>query len=53
MVVGKRLCSILDKVLLYNEPIKVWEEYYGVRPKTGMSVLIVALDTLCDHWGIG
>ena len=51
--VGKRLVSILDKVLLYNEPLKEWEKSYGVRPKTGMSVLIVALDTLADHWGIG
>ena len=51
--VGKRLCTILDKVLLYNEPIKEWEKYYGVREKTGMSVLVVALDTLCDFWGIG
>ena len=51
--VGRRLVSILDKVLLYNEPLKEWEKSYGVRPKTGMSVLIVALDTLADHWGIG
>jgi hypothetical protein len=47
------LVSILDKVLLYNEPLKEWEKSYGVRAKTGMSVLIVALDTLADFWGIG
>ena len=50
---GKRLVTILDKVLLYNEPLKEWEKSYGVRAKTGMSVLIVALDTLADFWGIG
>ena len=49
---GKHLAGVLDCVVLYNEPLKTWELHYGVRPKTGMSVLVVALNTLCDFWGI-
>jgi len=52
MQLGKPLTSILDSVILYNEPIKTWEANYNVRSKTGMTVLIVGLDTLCDIWGI-
>jgi hypothetical protein len=52
MQLGKPLTSILDSVVLYNEPIKTWEVNYKVRSKTGMTVLIVGLDTLCDIWGI-
>ena len=50
--IGNRLCTVLDNVCLYNNPLSTWEKEYNVKAKTGMTALILALDSLCDHWGI-
>ena len=50
--IGNRLCTVLDNVCLYNNPLSTWEKEYNVKAKTGMTALILALDSLCDYWGL-